>query len=200
MWSPFLSSKSATKQNGASLMTGDMCHLHLTRASQSPGSILRFRWNSPLPAGTSVPSIVQNFSVPFAGHIIELEHVAASLAGTSGLLRGIARIIGLGLPQLGRVRKEKNFEDVMKLFAGIDQGKLPPLTGLAALPATARRYAAMDAWCTLRAWERLISQAEADADGSAAPVAPTVKAKFSGPRRSPTAADGGHPAQSAAAG
>ena len=39
------------------------------------------------------------------------------------------------------------------MFAAIDQGKHPPLRSLSELPLEAQRYATLDAWCTLRAWE-----------------------------------------------
>lgn len=118
---------------------------------------------------------------PFDGHIIELEHVTNALAGRSGTLRGLARVLGLGLPQVGvRVTKEKNFDDVA-LFAGIDQGMLPPLAGVEALPAASRRYAAMDAWCTARAWEGLISQPQPGATAPASASSPLAAAAVAVP-------------------
>ena len=46
----------------------------------------------------------------------------------------------------------------MGIFAAIDQGHHPPLQSLSDLPLEAQDYAALDAWCTLRAWEGLQEQ------------------------------------------
>jgi hypothetical protein len=51
-----------------------------------------------------------------------------------------------------RIAKDSSFGPVA-IFAAIDQGKRPPLRSLSELPLEAQRYAALDAWCTLRAWE-----------------------------------------------
>ena len=51
-----------------------------------------------------------------------------------------------------RIAKDSSFGPVA-IFAAIDQGKHPPLRSLSDLPLEAQRYATLDAWCTLRAWE-----------------------------------------------
>lgn len=51
-----------------------------------------------------------------------------------------------------RIVKDSSFGPVA-IFAAIDQGKHPPLRSLSELPLEAQRYATLDAWCTLRAWE-----------------------------------------------
>jgi hypothetical protein len=78
--------------------------------------------------------------------IIDLEDLASALAGPVGVKRGLARIIGLALPELPvRISKEKKKErsdpsvsDVM-FFALIEQGRRPQLRGLHDVPEVARR-------------------------------------------------------------
>ena len=64
-----------------------------------------------------------------------------------------------------RVTKDSSFGPVA-IFAAIDQGHHPPLRSLSDLPLEARRYAALDAWCTLRAWEGWQEQFHAAGEGS----------------------------------
>ena len=60
--------------------------------------------------------------------VIDLEDVAAELAGPVGVRRGLARILGLALPQLPvRIAKEKKSarsdpNSSVMFFASIEQG------------------------------------------------------------------------------
>lgn len=108
----------------------------------------------------------RSLGLPLLGRrdIVDLEDVAAQLAGPVNVPRGLARILGLALPQVPvRVEKEKKkgrsdpHSSVM-FFGAIEQGRRPQLRGLAEVPAPVRRYAALDAWCTLLAWDGLMRE------------------------------------------
>eukprot|EP00961_Rhodomonas_salina_P050522 678507-Rhodomonas_salina.1 len=90
--------------------------------------------------------------------IVDLEFVAAALAGPTRVKRGLGRIAVMACPELGvRVATqtaEQRFNNV-SLFAQIEQGLLPQLSGLHEVPPAVQSYAAMDAFVTLRAWEGL---------------------------------------------
>jgi hypothetical protein len=104
-----------------------------------------------------------SLGLPVTGRedVVELEDLAAEAAGPARVRRGLARILSLGLPGMPfRVAKQTKQErsdprsDVM-YFARVEQGKQRPPRSLSEVPASARRYAAMDAWCTLLAFDSL---------------------------------------------
>ena len=93
--------------------------------------------------------------------IVDLEDVAAKLAGPTKVRRGLAKILGLALPQCPwRIGKEKPSKgqpsSSVKYFTAIEQGRQPVPRAWHQIPPHVKRYAAMDAWCTLKAWEWLM--------------------------------------------
>mmetsp|Transcript_26254 Transcript_26254/g.40263 ORF Transcript_26254/g.40263 Transcript_26254/m.40263 type:complete len:353 (-) Transcript_26254:1382-2440(-) len=102
-------------------------------------------------------TIPQN--VELAGPIVDLEDIAAKLMGPTTTKRGVAKIVGHAMPELGiRITKSKSvkskFKDIGKYIA-IEQNRHPPLRGIYDLTRREQLYAALDAWCTLQAWVRL---------------------------------------------
>ena len=84
---------------------------------------------------------------------IDLEDITSSLMGATGVQRGLARILNLAWPQnVVRVTKDQRDKSSVFFFAAIEQGKKPRLKGLDEIPGRIRRYAAMDAWCTMKAY------------------------------------------------
>ena len=83
----------------------------------------------------------------------DLEDITSSLMGATGVQRGLARILNLAWPQnVVRVTKDPKDKSSVFFFAAIEQGKKPRLKGLDEIPGRIRRYAAMDAWCTMKAY------------------------------------------------
>ena len=65
----------------------------------------------------------------------------------------MARILNLAWPQKAvRVTKDQRDKKSVFFFAAIEQGKKPRLKALDEIPDRIRRYAAMDAWCTMMAY------------------------------------------------
>ena len=84
---------------------------------------------------------------------VDLEDITSSLMGATGVQRGLARILNLAWPQnVVRVTKDQRDKSSVFFFAAIEQGKKPRLKGLDEIPGRIRRYAAMDAWCTMKAY------------------------------------------------
>ena len=84
---------------------------------------------------------------------VDLENITSSLMGATGVQRGLARILNLAWPQKAvRVTKDQREKKSVFFFAAIEQGKKPRLKGLDEIPDRIRRYAAMDAWCTMMAY------------------------------------------------
>ena len=84
---------------------------------------------------------------------VDLEDITAYLMGATGVQRGLARILNLAWPQKAvRVTKDQREKKSVFFFAAIEQGKKPRLKGLDEIPDRIRRYAAMDAWCTMMAY------------------------------------------------
>lgn len=91
------------------------------------------------------------------GHIIDLENVASMLLGPVTAPRGLSRIMVLAMPELNVLMvkpKNSRMNDISR-FALIEQGKAAPLQGLSGLSEKEKQYAALDAWCTLQAYDRL---------------------------------------------
>lgn len=96
--------------------------------------------------------------------ILDLESLAVRRLGPVRSARGLAKIVTLVMPELGcRIEKPKmatgkmfgRFSKVSR-FAMIEQGKAKPLNGVSDLEPLEQRYAALDAWCTLRAYHRIM--------------------------------------------
>mmetsp|Transcript_8088 Transcript_8088/g.20070 ORF Transcript_8088/g.20070 Transcript_8088/m.20070 type:complete len:402 (-) Transcript_8088:585-1790(-) len=108
--------------------------------------------------------------------LVDLEDLAATLAGPGGVRRGLARILGLALPWLPvRISKEEKKAQHQRssqfrnpsvmFFAAIDKGDRPSFRGgLHQIPAEMKRYGALDAWCTLLAWRGLTAPEELSAE------------------------------------
>jgi len=96
--------------------------------------------------------------------IVDLEVLATQVLGPVSAPRGLSRIVTLLLPPElqhwrigkppGRTNNKKRFKTIGR-FALIEQGKAPPLSSLRDLTEGEQLYAAMDAWATLWAMERL---------------------------------------------
>jgi hypothetical protein len=97
------------------------------------------------------------------GHLVDLEAIASNLLGPVKAARGLARIVGLAMPELGvLIRKPKTkgrFTNVGR-FILIEQGKKPPLKSIYELTTQEVQYAALDSWCTLTAYKRFSTAEE----------------------------------------
>lgn len=93
------------------------------------------------------------------GPVLDLEALSNHLMGPAKVARGLSRILMLAMPELD-VWIEKpvlgeRFANIGK-YTLIEQGKAPPLQSMAELSRKEQRYAALDAWCTLYAYRRLM--------------------------------------------
>ena len=92
---------------------------------------------------------------------VDLEDITSSLVGATGVRRGLARIMNLAWPNPAvRVTKDTRDKESVLFFAAIEQGKKPRPKELDEIPNRIRRYAAMDAWCTMMAYRGLRQQAQ----------------------------------------
>ena len=92
---------------------------------------------------------------------VDLEDITSSLVGATGVRRGLARIMNLAWPNPAvRVTKDTRDKESVLFFAAIEQGKKPRPKELDDIPDRVRRYAAMDAWCTMTAYRGLRRQAQ----------------------------------------
>ena len=98
---------------------------------------------------------------------VDLEDIASSLVGATGVRRGLARMMNLAWPNPAvRVTKDtrnaslRREKESVLFFAAIEQGKKPRPKELDEIPNRVRRYAAMDAWCTMTAYRGLRQQAQ----------------------------------------
>jgi hypothetical protein len=91
---------------------------------------------------------------------VDLEAIAAMHFGRVKVDRGLARIVTLCMPELNvLIRKPKKngsarFADIGR-FTLMEQGKIPRIRSVWNLSPKERQYAALDAWCTLLAYNRL---------------------------------------------
>jgi hypothetical protein len=95
--------------------------------------------------------------------VVDLESLSMHTLGPVKSARGLAKIVSLTMPELN-VRIEKpskatggmkgRFSNIAK-FALIEQGKMKALRGLSDLTKREQEYAALDAWCTLKVYERI---------------------------------------------
>ena len=95
----------------------------------------------------------RSLGIDASDNYADLEDITSSLMGATGVQRGLARILNLAWPhQPVRVTKDQKDKKSVFFFAAIEQGKKPRLKGLDEIPDRIRRYAAMDAWCTMMAY------------------------------------------------
>ena len=95
----------------------------------------------------------RSLGIDASDNYTDLEDITSSLMGATGVQRGLARILNLAWPQnVVRVTKDQRDKSSVFFFAAIEQGKKPRLKGLDEIPGRIRRYAAMDAWCTMKAY------------------------------------------------
>jgi 3'-5' exonuclease len=94
------------------------------------------------------------------GPVVDLEALASAILGPTKVPRGLSRIVTLVMPELNVIigkpppSKGERFKDICR-FAKIEQGKAPPITSFRDLSHKDRFYAAMDAWATLLAYNRI---------------------------------------------
>jgi hypothetical protein len=95
----------------------------------------------------------RSLGIDASDNYADLEDITSSLMGATGVQRGLARILNLAWPhQPVRVTKDPKDKKSVFFFAAIEQGKKPRLKALDEIPGRIRRYAAMDAWCTMKAY------------------------------------------------
>lgn len=98
-------------------------------------------------------------SKPKRKDLVNLEQVAASRMGPVGVARGLSKLACLTIPELSGVQisKESGTQRLKDVgtFTAIEQGFRPRLHGFRDLTPEERRYAAVDAWCTLQIWRHL---------------------------------------------
>ncbi|ACO63731.1 predicted protein [Micromonas commoda] len=103
----------------------------------------------------------RSLGVVDSDNYVDLEDIASSLVGATGVRRGLARIMNLAWPNPEvRVAKDTRDKQSVLFFAAIEQGKKPRPKELDEIPNRIRRYAAMDAWCTMTAYRGLRQQAQ----------------------------------------
>ena len=103
----------------------------------------------------------RSLGIDDSDNYVDLEDIASSLVGATGVRRGLARIMNLAWPNPAvRVTKDTRDKESVLFFAAIEQGKKPRLKELDEIPDRIRRYAAMDAWCTMMAYRGLRQQAQ----------------------------------------
>ena len=103
----------------------------------------------------------RSLGIDDSDNYVDLEDITSSLVGATGVNRGLARIMNLAWPDPAvRATKDTRDKESVLFFAAIEQGKKPRLKELDEIPNRIRRYAAMDAWCTMMAYRGLRQQAQ----------------------------------------
>lgn len=103
----------------------------------------------------------RSLGIDDSDNYVDLEDIASSLVGATGVRRGLARIVNLAWSNSAvRVTKDTRDKESVLFFAAIEQGKKPRPKELDEIPNRVRRYAAMDAWCTMMAYRGLRQQAQ----------------------------------------
>lgn len=102
------------------------------------------------------------------GHIVDLEALASQYLGPVKVPRGLSKIVALILPECQDVligkptsARERFQNNTIQRFALMEQGKKPRLQSLRQLSRAEQQYAALDSWCTLRAYQSLRQQVAA---------------------------------------
>ena len=103
----------------------------------------------------------RSLGIDDSDNYVDLEDITSSLVGATGVNRGLARIMNLAWPDPAvRATKDTRDKESVLFFAAIEQGKKPRPKELDDIPDRVRRYAAMDAWCTMTAYRGLRRQAQ----------------------------------------
>lgn len=93
------------------------------------------------------------------GSILDVECMATDIYGEVSVARGLGKILDLLEPKqgvrIGKPRNDKGHRKNIGRFTWIEQGKAPRIQSVYDLTNSERRYAVLDAWCTLYAHERL---------------------------------------------
>jgi 3'-5' exonuclease len=102
--------------------------------------------------------------------VVDLEALMAPIFGPVPTPRGLSRIVTLCMPELQvQIRKpprNQRFSSSVGRFILIEQGKRNPLESIYDLSPEELQYAALDAWCTLQAYQRLLALATASSSTS----------------------------------
>lgn len=95
------------------------------------------------------------------GSILDVECMVAEVYGKVSVARGLSKILDLIEPKqsvrIGKPRNDKGHRKDIGRFTWIEQGKAPRIQSVYDLTNKERRYAVLDAWCTLHAFEKLRS-------------------------------------------
>ena len=102
---------------------------------------------------------------------VDLEDIASSLVGETGVRRGVGthhepRVAEPQSCVLRRIQGTRNLCSSLHF----EQRKKPRLKELDEIPDRVRRYAAMDAWCTMMAYHGLRQQARQQAQHEGLPM------------------------------
>jgi hypothetical protein len=95
-----------------------------------------------------------------SGPIVDVECMAEKCFGPVSVARGLGKILDLVEPKDGvRIGKPRNLNECRRKQIGrytwIEQGKAPRMQSVHELTNQERRYASLDAWCTLHAYDIL---------------------------------------------
>jgi len=118
--------------------------------------------NTHTDTSTNVKCVNSSFTKP---PIVDIEILALGLLGPAKVPRGLSKLISLCMPELNvRIEKpgkssKQRHKNIGK-FALIEQGKAKPLRGLFDLNRNLQQYAALDSWCTLKIYQRLLLEME----------------------------------------
>jgi len=118
--------------------------------------------NKYVDANTNVKCGKSYFTKP---PVVDIEILSLDLLGPVKVPRGLSKLISLCMPELNvRIKKpgkssKQRHKNIGK-FALIEQGKAKPLRGLFDLNRNLQQYAALDSWCTLKIYQRLLLEIE----------------------------------------
>tara|TARA_B110000977_G_scaffold80890_1_gene108288 strand:+ start:57444 stop:58397 length:954 start_codon:yes stop_codon:yes gene_type:complete len=88
--------------------------------------------------------------------IVDLESLSTSIAGSTSVPRGLARVVNLAWPDSNtRVIKDSKDKSSVHYFVAIQDGRKPPPRRVSDMPPAITKYAAMDAWLTLLGYRGL---------------------------------------------
>eukprot|EP00537_Pseudo-nitzschia_pungens_P002036 CAMPEP_0172356662 /NCGR_PEP_ID=MMETSP1060-20121228/1042_1 /TAXON_ID=37318 /ORGANISM="Pseudo-nitzschia pungens, Strain cf. cingulata" /LENGTH=309 /DNA_ID=CAMNT_0013076909 /DNA_START=209 /DNA_END=1138 /DNA_ORIENTATION=+ len=91
-------------------------------------------------------------------HIADIEMLSREVMGPSNTPRGLSNLVSLCFPELNlRIEKPGRKARLRTIgkFVAIEQGRRKPLEGLRELKDSQKQYAALDAFCTLKIYQRL---------------------------------------------
>jgi hypothetical protein len=98
-----------------------------------------------------------------SGPIVDVECMAAKNFGPVSVARGLGKILDLLEPKdnvrIGKPKNGKGHRSNIGRYTWIEQGKAPRMQSVYELTNRERRYASLDAWCTLQAYDILQTKA-----------------------------------------